>query len=133
MIDADPRPEVIVPQGLKNLINVNTEYHKVICNGSGCGYAKELNSKKWIKHLQKHKVPNKLVVEASSFIKELGWDRLLISRQTTPLHGLAPQPGIKVIDGGSMHVLLDVYVDEYDGSQDALGVGRAWRQRCVFG
>jgi len=59
----------------------------------GCGYAKDLSSKQWINHLRRHKIPKEIAVEASSFIKELGWDRSLISRQTTPSHGLAPQPG----------------------------------------
>jgi hypothetical protein len=99
MIDADPRTEVIVPPGLEHLINVNTEYQKVICIGKGCGYANELSIKQWVRHLQRHKVPNDIVVEASSFIKGLGWERSLTSREAVPPHGLAPQPGIKVIDG----------------------------------
>jgi hypothetical protein len=99
MIDAAPNTEVIVPQALKHLIHVNTENQKVICLGDGCMYLKEPTTEQWPRHLQGHEAPWDIVVEASSFIKGLGWERSSMSREAVPRNGSAPQPGIKVIDG----------------------------------
>ena len=69
---ADPQTEVIVPQGLKHLLHVNADYQKVICIGNGCGYAKVLSTKQWVKHFRMHGVSRDIAVEASSFIAGLG-------------------------------------------------------------
>jgi hypothetical protein len=99
MTDANPRTEVVVPQNFKHLICVNTEYQKVICIGSGCGYAKESSTKQWIRHLQGHKVSGDIAEKAAAFIGRLGWERSVGSRESIPPNGSAPQPGVEVIDG----------------------------------
>ncbi|CZT13560.1 uncharacterized protein RAG0_17052 [Rhynchosporium agropyri] len=97
MVDEDAGTKSIVPQGLEHLIRINTEYQKVICIGDGCGCAKEISTKKWVQHLRGHAVPRDIAEKVSSFIKGLEWNMSLT--EAIPPHGLAPQPGIQVIDG----------------------------------
>ncbi|KAH6667367.1 hypothetical protein B0J14DRAFT_567864 [Halenospora varia] len=99
MIDAAPNTEVIVPQGLEHLIGVDTKNQRVTCHDVACMYSEEPATEQWPGHLLGHKIPWDLVVEASSFIRGLGWEKPLMSRQAVPPNGSAPQPGTKVIDG----------------------------------
>jgi Orsellinic acid/F9775 biosynthesis cluster protein D len=86
-----------LPEGLKQWITVNAEFHVLLCHSAGCQQA---HSPATIsRHLRdKHQVKIKLRKQLDEYLKQWQWP---YDFQTVPLPlaGLAPQPVLPVFNG----------------------------------
>lgn len=86
-----------MPAGVKNLISFNHKYKKVICSGSGCGKAIELD--RIGQHLgRRHHVKEQDSRKVTEIARKLGWEEQL-GLEVQPEDGMAPQVGMPVWDG----------------------------------
>jgi superfamily II DNA helicase RecQ len=86
-----------LPEGLRQWLTLNTEFHVLICHSAGCYQA--LSPGAISRHLRdKHQVNIELRKQLEQYIEQWQWP---YDSQNIPLPpaGLAPQPAILVLDG----------------------------------